>query len=142
MCIFSTLLSMYFMSYRMHAINYFASLGIYMRQGRRTLPCGGARVVTTSILCLFVLATLSPAVGGARVVTTSILCLFVLATLSPAVGGARVVTTSILCLFVLATLSPAIRWGYSCDNEHSFTFGSFDSLFFHTWCKASDDGCC
>ena len=36
MCIFSTLLSMYFMSYRMHAINYFASLGIYMRQGRRT----------------------------------------------------------------------------------------------------------
>ena len=43
--------------------------------------------------------------------TTSILCLFVLATLSPAVGGARVVTTSILCLFVLATLSPAVRWG-------------------------------
>ena len=43
--------------------------------------------------------------------TTSILCLFVLGTLSPAVGGARVVTTSILCLFVLATLSPAVRWG-------------------------------
>ena len=35
MCIFSALLSRYFMSYELHAINYFASLGIFMRQGRR-----------------------------------------------------------------------------------------------------------
>ena len=36
MCIFSALLLRYFMSYELHAINYFASLGIFMRQGRRT----------------------------------------------------------------------------------------------------------
>ena len=54
-------------------------------------------------------ATLSPAVGGARVVTTSILCLFVLATLSPAVCGATVKTTSILLLLILLTLSSSTR---------------------------------
>ena len=53
--------------------------------------------------------TVSPAVGGARVVTTSILCLFVLATLSPAVGGATVVTTSIFLLLVLLTQSSSTR---------------------------------
>ena len=55
------------------------------------------------------IATFSPAVGGARVVTTSIICLFVLATLSPAVGGATVVTKRIFLLLVLLTLSSSKR---------------------------------